>query len=127
MIDPSFALYALINTIFIVLVSPLFMGLAKIAKAKSQGRCGPKLFQQYYNLKKLLKKERVYSSSSSAITRTTPYISVAVMAVASLCIPLAFVPAQSEGIGNIILFLYLLAFARFFMALGGLDSGTTFG
>jgi formate hydrogenlyase subunit 4 len=31
------------------------------------------------------------------------------------------------GIGNIILFLYLLALARFFMALAGLDAGSSFG
>jgi len=35
-------------------------------------------------------------------------------------------PAAS-GIGNIILFLYLLALAKFFMALSGLDAGSTFG
>ncbi len=35
--------------------------------------------------------------------------------------------APAGGIGNIILFLYLLVLARFFMALCGLDAGSAFG
>jgi len=36
-------------------------------------------------------------------------------------------PGMAAGFGNIILFLYLLVFAKFFMALAGLDAGSTFG
>jgi len=83
--------------------------------------------QQYYNLLKLIRKESVYSSNSSAVMRMTPYINISVMLTASLCVPLAFSPGQSFGMGNVILFLYLLAFARFFMSLAGLDAGSAFG
>ena len=37
------------------------------------------------------------------------------------------IPEPTDFVGNIILFLYLLAMAKFFMALAGLDAGSTFG
>jgi formate hydrogenlyase subunit 4 len=47
--------------------------------------------------------------------------------VASLFVPLLVIPQPNDIVGNIILFLYLLALAKFFMALSGLDAGSTFG
>jgi formate hydrogenlyase subunit 4 len=123
----SFIIYALINTIFVLLVSPLFISLVKKVKAMTQGRRGPPVFQTYFMLLKLLKKERVYSVNSSLIMRITPYINIACVLVASLFVPLLYVPEPVAGIGNVILFLYLLVCAKFFMALAGLDAGSTFG
>lgn len=110
-----------------ILISPLFISLIKKVKAFTQGRQGPPLFQTYYLLLKLLKKERVYSTNSSVIMRITPYINIVCAVVASLFVPVAFIPAPVAGIGNIILFLYLLVCGKFFMALAGLDAGSTFG
>jgi formate hydrogenlyase subunit 4 len=123
----SFFLYAVINTVFVVLISPLFISLIKKVKAYTQGRQGPPLLQTYYLLAKLLKKERVYSTNSSVIMRITPYINLACVLVASLFVPLIFIPAPVAGIGNMVLFLYLLVCGKFFMALAGLDAGSTFG
>ena len=127
MIDTNYIVYVLLNTALFILISPLYMGIVKIIKARAQGRIGPPLFQQYYNLLKLAQKERVYSKRSSAITRMTPYVNITLILTASLCVPLVFTPFNSGGIGNIILFLYILALARFFMAIAGLDAGSTFG
>ncbi|MDO8637370.1 MAG: NADH-quinone oxidoreductase subunit H [Dehalococcoidia bacterium] len=123
----SFMLYSILNTAFVLLVSPLFISLIKKTKAYSQGRRGPSLFQTYYLIIKLMKKEVIYSSNSSIIMRITPYLNITFMLAASLFVPLLFIPASSPGIGNIFLFLYLLVAAKFFMALAGLDAGSTFG
>lgn len=124
----QFAFYILFNVLFVLIISPFFMSLIKKVKALSQGRKGPPLFQMYYNLLKLMKKEAVYSSTSSGIMRLTPYLNLTVLLVASICVPLVFIPVPPGlGFGNIILFLYLLALAKFFMALSGLDAGSTFG
>ncbi|VVB61226.1 NADH dehydrogenase [uncultured archaeon] len=123
----AFVQYSVLNVLFAVLVSPLFMSLIKKVKALAQGRKGPSLFQMYYNLWKLLKKEVIYSSNSSWIMRVTPYVNITVMAVAALFVPLILIPQPVYGIGNIILFLYLLSLAKFFMALSGLDAGSAFG
>ena len=120
-------LFIIVNTAFVLAVSPLFISLIKKVKAFCQRRQGPPLLQTYYNLAKLLKKETVYSSNSSFIMRITPYLNMSVILTASLAVPFLFIPRSMAGVGNVLLFLYLLAFAKFFMALGGLDAGSTFG
>ncbi len=123
----DFVLYLVINTLVVIAVSPLFVSLIKKVKAWTQGRQGPSVFQTYFTLIKLLKKEVIYSPNSSRIMRVTPLVTMAAILVAALFVPLVFVPEPVGGIGNIILFLYLLALARFFMALAGLDAGSSFG
>jgi formate hydrogenlyase subunit 4 len=123
----SFAVYAVVNTLFLLLISPLFVSLIKKVKAFTQGRKGPPLLQTYFALGKLMRKETVYSSNSSVIMRITPWIQIVFTIAASLSVPLIFVPDAAPEMSNIILFLYLLVFAKFFMALAGLDAGSTFG
>ena len=123
----DFIAYALINTILVVAAAPFFVSLIKKVKARTQGRQGPPVLQTYATLLKLLKKEVIYSSSSSRIMRVAPYVNISSVIVASLFVPLAFVPDPVGGLGNLILFLYLLALGRFFMALAGLDAGSSFG
>jgi len=123
----SFLIYFILNTLFVVLVSPFFMGLIKKVKAHMQGRRGPPLLQGYYQIYKLLKKENVYSLNSSFISRISPYLNMIFLLTASLCVPLVFIPESGFGFGNVILFLYLMVMAKFFMALGGLDAGSSFG
>ena len=123
----NFVLYVILNIIFVLLISPLFISLIKKVKAFVQGRRGPPLFQTYYMLAKLFQKERVYSVNASLIMRITPYIEIIFILTASLFVPLVFIPQPVAGIGNVILFLYLMVVAKFFMALAGLDAGSTFG
>lgn len=125
--NTSFLLFVLLNPIFALLAAPLYMALIRKVKAYSQGRKGPGLFQVYYDLRKLLQKEVVYSPTSSWIMRFTPYLNLSTMIVASLFVPLVFVPGSTGGFGHVIVFLYLLALERFFTALGGLDAGSAFG
>jgi formate hydrogenlyase subunit 4 len=125
--NASFIFFALLNTGFILLISPLFMGFIKKVKAYAQGRKGPRLLQTYFDLHKLMQKEVVYSSNSSGIMRAAPYINLSVLLVTALFVPIVFIPEAPAGIGNVIVFLYLLAIERFFMALCGLDAGSTFG
>ncbi|MFA6332261.1 MAG: NADH-quinone oxidoreductase subunit H [Methanoregula sp.] len=123
----SFIFYLVINTLVVLAIAPLFVSIIKKVKAWTQGRRGPSLFQTYFNLAKLVKKETIYSAHSSWIMRITPIVSIAAILVAALFVPLVFVPEPVGGIGNIILLLYLLALAKFFMAVAGLDAGSSFG
>lgn len=119
--------YSLLNLGFVLLVSPFFISFIKKVKAFTQQRKGPALLQTYFTLFKLFKKEVVYSSNASWIMRVSPYLNLVCMLLATLFIPLIFLPDTQNGFGNILLFLYILALARFFMALAGLDAGSTFG
>lgn len=122
-----FVAYLLINTLVVLAIAPLFVSIIKKVKARVQGRRGPSVFQTYYTLAKLLDKEVIYSTHSSWIMRLSPLVNIAAVLVAALFVPLIFVPEPVGGIGNIILLLYLLALAKFFMALAGLDAGSSFG
>ncbi|MGD6934387.1 MAG: respiratory chain complex I subunit 1 family protein [Candidatus Bathyarchaeia archaeon] len=119
--------YGVLNVSFTLLFSPLFISLIKKVKAAAQRRQGPPLLQTYYNLAKLFKKETLYSQNSSWIMKATPIINIAALVTASLFVPMLVIPQPNDIVGNLILFIYLLALAKFFMALSGLDAGSTFG
>jgi formate hydrogenlyase subunit 4 len=123
----EYLLYAVLNIGFITAISPLMLGAVKKVKALSQGRIGPPLLQVYYNLAKLLKKEIIYSPNTSFIMRLAPYINIGFLLAAAVMVPVVFLPSAEGAPGNVILFLYLLVSAKFFMALAGLDAGSTFG
>ncbi|HWQ67401.1 MAG TPA: NADH-quinone oxidoreductase subunit H [Methanospirillum sp.] len=120
-------LYSVLNLLFILLISPLFMTFIKKVKARTQRRSGPPLMQGYRNLAKLFQKEVIYSDYSSFISHIAPYASFSILIVAALMVPVIWIPAYEPFAGNIIIFLYLLATARFLLALLGLDAGSTFG
>lgn len=123
----QYIIYFLLNLGLIIALAPLFISLIKKVKAYAQGRKGPSVIQTYRNLLKLLKKEVIYSPNSSWIMQISPYVNMVCMLVAVLFVPLVFIPAPQSWFGNVILFLYIFAMARFFMALAGLDAGSTFG
>jgi len=120
-------IYVILNVLLFLVISPFFMGLIKKVKALCQRRKGPRLMQPYYNLLKLFKKEVVVSKDASWITHATPYINISFMIVAVLFVPLFFIPHTNTVLGNILLFIYILAVSKFFMSLVGLDAGSTFG
>lgn len=119
--------FMLLNTLFVLLIAPLFISVIKKVKAFCQRRQGPPVLQTYYNLVKLFQKETIYSTNASFIMRVTPYLNMGAVLTASLSVPLLFIPPSLGLLGNVMLFLYLLALAKFFMALGGLDAASTFG
>ena len=113
--------------LIIILFSPLVNGLIKKLKASMQGRVGPGVFQPYYDLLRLLKKDMVVSTVTSWIFKTTPYIVFAATVVAALIVPVVSTLSSFSITGDVIALIYLFALARLFMALAGLDAGTGFG
>ena len=111
--------------IFLMLIAPLVNGIIKKIKAATQCRRGPGIFQPYFDIIKLLKRETVVSVNTSWITQATPYICLSAYAVAGSLIPLW--DYQSLGFGDLIAFTYLLALSRFFLALAALEPGSAFG
>jgi formate hydrogenlyase subunit 4 len=118
---------ALAQLVFVGGAAPLLVGLLRTLKARLTGRRGPRPWQPYADLAKLLGKEAVVSTTTSWIFRATPYVLVATMLVTALVVPvLASRPALGYA-GNIILVMYLFMLGTFFLALAGLDAGSAFG
>lgn len=123
------------SSIFIVVLqfgiilfgAPLVRGSVRTLKARMQNRKGPPLSQGYFDLIKLFQKESVASHNSSFITQIAPWVIFGATATAALFIPVIFYLSPLWFSSDIILIVYLLALATFFMALGGLDAGSAFG
>ncbi len=113
--------------LIIIIFAPLINGVIKKFKANMQGRLGPGIFQPYYDLIRLFKKELVLSDVSSWVFRATPYIVFSSTLVATMMVPVITDKVLFGHMADIIALIYILALGRFFMALAGLDAGTAFG
>ena len=109
----------------ILLFAPLVNGIIKKAKARTQCRRGPGIFQPYYDIIKFLRRESVVSVNTSWITQLNPYICLGSYLVAGSLIPIWSRPGLV--VGDLIAFIYLFALARFFLALAGLEPASAFG
>jgi formate hydrogenlyase subunit 4 len=105
--------------------APLLAGIVNKLKARLSGRFGPTVFQPYYELLRLARKETVYSTSAGFMSRLAPVIVWGTVAFATLLLPLGR-PAAVSFSGDIILFAYLLALGRFFQILAALDVASSF-
>ncbi len=111
----------------VVLGAPLVTGVVRTLKARLVGRRGPSPLQPYADLRKLLGKTPVLSTTTSWIFRATPYVLFATMLTTALVVPLVVTRPGLAFAGNIILVMYLFMLGTFFLALAGLDAGSTFG
>jgi formate hydrogenlyase subunit 4 len=113
--------------LLVLALAPLLTGFIRTFKARLLRRRGPALLQPYCDLNKLLRKEVVLADSSSWLFRVAPYVIFAAVWVAA-----ALVPTFASGLlfswtADLIAIVALLGTARFFLALAGLDVGTSFG
>jgi formate hydrogenlyase subunit 4 len=111
----------------VLLLAPLLTGLVRKIKARLLRRQGASVLQPYRDLLRLLRKDVVLAESASWLFRATPYLIFAATWVAA-----ALVPTFARGLlfswsADLIAIIALLGSARFFLALAGLDVGTSFG
>jgi formate hydrogenlyase subunit 4 len=111
----------------LLLFSPLITGFAKALKARLQMRQGPPILQPYRDLHKLLRKGMVVPETSSWIFSATPHVLFAATLLAGLLVPTVSAQAPLSMFGGVLAVVYLLALGRFFLALAGLDAGSSFG
>ena len=96
-------------------------------KARLQVRRGPGILQPYQELLKLFRKGMVIPETASWIFDATPYVVFATAAIAGLMVPMVSAEAPLGLFGGVLAVVYLLGLGRFFLALGGLDTGSSFG
>lgn len=111
----------------VLLLAPLLTGFVRKVRARLLGRQGPLVIQPYRDLLRLLRKEVVLAENASWLFRVTPYLIFAATWVAA-----ALVPTFARGLtfswtADLIAIIALLGSARFFLALAGMDVGTSFG
>ena len=114
------------HLVLLFIVAPFLPGVIARTKATIAGRRGQPLLQLYFDLWKLFKKGMVLSSTTTWIFRTGPVAGIAVPILAALLIPFGSMAAPVSFTGDMILFVYLMALARFFTVLAALDTGSSF-
>ena len=111
----------------VLLLPPLLLGLVRKLKARLLSRRGPSLLQPYRDLARLLRKDVVLAPNASALFRVAPYMIFALIFASAALVPTFATGLPLSAAGDIIAIIALLASARFFLALAGLDIGTSFG
>jgi formate hydrogenlyase subunit 4 len=119
-------LFSLAGWLFAILLAPTLLGVINRTKALFAGRQGQPLLQSYHDLAKLYRKGIVYSKSTSWLIYGSSLISLTALLIAGLLLPFFTSQAVISFNGDLVLFAYLLALARFFIVLGAMDTGSSF-
>jgi formate hydrogenlyase subunit 4 len=118
---------AIFLNILILLITPFFMlGIIKKTKAFWSGRKGVSIFQPFWDFLKLMKKDAVYSKTTSWVFKFSPIIGFATVIFAALFVPLINGIAIINLQFSFIIFAYILGLGKFFSLLSALDTGSSF-
>jgi formate hydrogenlyase subunit 4 len=117
---------ALVTLALVLVIAPALPGIATKTKSLLTGRRGAPVLQLYYDLAKLLRKDSVYSTTTTWVFRAGPVVVLAAILVAALFLPLDGRTAPLQFGGDLIAFAALFALARFALVLAGLDTGSSF-
>jgi formate hydrogenlyase subunit 4 len=113
--------------LLVLALAPLLTGFVRKVKARLLLRQGPPLIQPYRDLVRLLRKEVVLADNASWLFRAVPYLIFAATWVAASLVPTFATGLIFSWSADLIAIVALLGTARFFLALAGLDIGTSFG
>ena len=111
----------------VLLLAPFLTGLVRKVKARLLRRQGASVFQPYRDLVRLLRKEVVLAENASWLFRVSPYLVFAATWVAAALVPTFATGLMFSWTADLIAIIALLGSARFFLALAGMDIGTSFG
>ncbi|MGH7024916.1 MAG: respiratory chain complex I subunit 1 family protein [Caulobacteraceae bacterium] len=111
----------------VLALAPLLTGFTRKVKARLTRRRGAPLIQPYRDLWRLMRKEVVLAENASWLFRAAPYLIFAGAWVAAALVPTFATGLMFSWSADLIVIVALLGSARFFLALAGMDVGTSFG
>jgi formate hydrogenlyase subunit 4 len=114
-----------VNVLLFLLLAPLFEGVMRRITARVQSRQGPPIVQPYYDLFKLLGKERINSAGNWAFKLAPLAALASILAVVSL-VPFGSRVNALGGRVDAITVVYLLTLGGVSVLLGALASRNTF-
>ena len=113
--------------LLVLLLAPLLTGFVRKVKARLLSRKGPPLLQPYRDLIRLMRKDVVLADNASWLFRVIPYLVFAATWVAASLVPTFRSGLMFSWTADLIAIIAVLGSARFFLALAGMDAGTSFG
>ncbi|HEY6537705.1 MAG TPA: NADH-quinone oxidoreductase subunit H [Candidatus Dormibacteraeota bacterium] len=122
------ALGQLIAVVTVVALAPLLKGVIEFMKARVQSRRGPSPLQPYYDLRKLLGKERTQTPHASFLFRIAPYVVFATPIAFAMLIPvLTAMPLSWALMADMVGSGFVIGIGGFFTNLAAIDSGSPYG
>jgi len=116
----------LLSLLLVLAVAPVLPGIATRTRAFLTGRRGAPVLQLYRDLAKLLRKNVIYSRTTTPVFRLGPIVSLVSILVAATLLPLDGHTALFGFSGDLVAFTGLLGLGRFALVLAGLDTGSSF-
>jgi formate hydrogenlyase subunit 4 len=115
------------QVLLVLALAPLLLGFTRKVKARLLRRRGPPVLQPYRDLLRLIRKEAVIADNASWLFRSGPYMIFAATWVAAALVPTFATGLMFSWAADLIAITALIGSARFFLALVGMDVGTSFG
>ncbi len=115
-----------LNLLVLLVLPWLLLGVVTRTKALWSGRKGPPLFQPLFDVIRLLRKRSVYSATTTAVFRVTPWIGLVTTLAAAAMVPVAGVAPLVSFPFDFVLLAYLWGLGRVALMLGALDTGSSF-
>ena len=119
-------LLTLAHTLVLLFLPFLLIGLINRCKSWWGGRRGPGLLQSFWDLRRLLFKQSVYSTSSTALFRVAAWLVLLCHLMAGLIAPLVGGSSPLQFSFDFVVFAYLLGLGRIALMLSALDVGSAF-
>jgi formate hydrogenlyase subunit 4 len=116
-----------LQVLLVLALAPLLQGGIRTVKARWQNRRGPGVLQPYRDIAKLLARESVVSEQASWLFRWAPLVYGGAILAAAVLVPTIARRSPAASVGDAIVFVGLLALARFALALAALDTASNFG
>ncbi len=112
---------------FMVVVSPLLIGLMRQVRARLEGRVGAGVLQPWRDLRKLLAKEPLQAEGTSWVSVAGPTVLMVSSLLVCAMTPLLGTVAFSRVPDDLFVVVSVLLIGTVAVALVGLDAGTAFG
>ncbi len=120
--------WMLVQVLAIIIVAPLFDGIAKKLRARLQSRKGPPdFFQTYRDIQKSFKRGRTRPKCSHWVFRYGPFFMFGTGVAMLAAVPISYgYGTVAANISDIFIVIYLSAMYRFVFGAASIDSGNPF-
>ena len=116
----------ILNIILLLIVPFLMTGIIRKTKAFWGARYGASIFQPFFDFIKLMKKDSIFSSSTTLLFKIAPVISFVCVIFASLFTPMLMGEAVINIQGGLIIFAYALGLSKFISLLASMETASSF-
>jgi len=113
--------------VLVLALAPILIGVIRKVKARLLRRQGASIFQPWRDILRLFRKDLIIAENASWVYRFAPYIIFSLTWVAASLVPTFATGLIFSWSADLIVIAALLGSARFFLALAGMDIGTSFG